>query len=203
MFKKNTKLQPVAVIASLLMLAPIASWAFDRDDNEAIDAIDHIFSSGEETYSGELANDDDVAWIVFEATVGDVVSFEVGVPDGEGCRNAALLAPDDQKVEIGDIYIGPLRDDAENSDFTELWEYEDDCDSEGGDFEATYTGQYVIAIESYQNDECCGYSVTLSGNVVPVIAAPPTPVATMPVYGLALAALGLMILCLRRLRPPA
>lgn len=199
MSAKKTKLRPVAVIASLLALAPIASWAFDRNDNEAIDAIDHIFSSGEETYSGELANDDDVAWIVFEATVGNVVSFEIGVPDGvaEGCRNAVLLASDDQKVEIGDVY------DSEDGDFTELWDDWDFCSNSGDDFEAPYTGQYVIAIESYTSGECCGYSVELSGNVVPKIAAPPTPVATMPVYGLALAALGLTILCLRRLRPPA
>ena len=43
MSAKKTKLRPVAVIASLLALAPIASWAFDRHDNEAIDAIDHIY----------------------------------------------------------------------------------------------------------------------------------------------------------------
>ena len=200
----------VGAAISALLLGPVqVAEASHISLLDHVDAIDVVFSAGGGVHAGSVSSIDDDAWLVFQATAGDIVTF---VLSSAGWYDAVILRDTvDGIVDPGDeahIHDFDQNVDGQGEDLIAQhgpW-------SQGGcagaycfgftesprtlTFAVTTTGQYVLGLtvanEGAIDELSLNFDATLSGNTSPVNGAAPVPEpASLLLIGSGLAAIRL------------
>ena len=202
----------VGLAISALLLGPVqVAEAGHISFLGAVDAIDIVFPAGGGVHAGSASGVTDDAWLVFEATAGDIVTFVLA---SSGWHDAVILRDTtDGIVDIGDAanILGFNDTDTVLGEGVRLvaqhgpWS-QGECavsycfgateSPRTLTFPVSISGQYVLGItvsnEGATDPMSLNFDATLSGNTSPASGAAPVPEpASLLLIGSGLAAIRL------------